>query len=319
MLKNAAINIVEIAEHLVTPRDFMRFGVSQFECAGIFYGHGTDNAWDECLTLVLTTLSLPMDVGEEVLDARLLPYEREEIARLIKSRAEQNIPLPYLLNKAWFAGLSFFVDERVLIPRSPVFEIIQANFKPWYHGAYPGRILDLCAGSGCIGIACAYQFDEANVVLADLSEGALDVAAINIEQHQLQSKVVTKQSDLFGNLDGLFDVIVCNPPYVDCEDFAAMPSEFQHEPAMALESGSLGLDHPLQVLRQAADFLTDDGILVLEVGNSGMHLENLYPDVDFNWAEFKYGGFGVLVLSKVELEMYASQLALSPDYSDFDE
>lgn len=310
------MDIKALAQELFTLRDFLRFGVSLFNQHEVFFGHGTDNAWDECLTLLLTSLSLPMDIGDEVLDARLTTVEREQILSLFQRRVEERTPVPYLLNKAWFAGLSFYVDERVLIPRSPIFELIQQEFRPWYQGDYPEQILDLCCGSACIGIACAYQFEDAHITVADISEDALDVAQINQQQHGLDDRVELVQSDLLRNIQGRFDVIVSNPPYVDAEDFESMPNEYQHEPAMALASGDLGLYHPLQILRQAADYLHDDGCLILEVGNSGEHLEALYPGVDFNWVEFQHGGHGVLVMSKAELEYYADQLALDADYDE---
>ena len=293
-----------IADELFTLRDYLRFGQSRFNEANIFYGHGTDNAWDEALALILHALHLPMDMDKEVLDARLTRAERLEVLALFEQRIQARIPVPYLTKQAWFCGLQFYVDERVLIPRSPINEMIQAAFKPWYQGAYPDRILDLCTGSGCIGIACAYAFDDADIVLADLSEDALSVAQKNIELHDVAFNVQTCQSDLFSHIEGKFDLIVTNPPYVDAGDFSDMPQEYQHEPDMALVSGKLGLDHPIQILQQAKNYLTDDGLLVLEVGNSGRHLEALYPEIDFNWVEFDMGGHGVLAISKIELEMF---------------
>ena len=304
-----------IAEQLHTMRDYLRFGVSSFNRSDIFYGHGTDNAWDEALAIVLHVLDLPYDSDEKVLDARLLDDEKLEVLSLFELRIEEKLPVPYLTGNAWFAGLEFNVDQRVLIPRSPIAQMIESYFQPWYQGQYPYRILDLCTGSGCIGIACAYAYEDAEVVLSDLSEDALDVAQSNIERHDLEDRVSVLQSDLLAEVDGQFDLIVSNPPYVDAEDFHSMPSEYGHEPAMALESGELGLYHPLQILRQASEYLTDDGILVLEVGNSGQHLEDCYPGVDFNWVEFPRGGHGVLVISKAELDYYAEQLLLEPEKS----
>lgn len=309
----------EVLSELHTLRDYLRWGMTQFTEANIYYGHGTDNAWDEALVLVLSVLHLPMDCSENILDARLLPQEKRKILAIFAKRISERIPVPYLTNTAWFCGLSFYVDTRVLIPRSPIAEVIKKRFKPWYQGSYPHHILDLCTGSGCIGIACAYAFDEAEVVLADISDDALDVAEKNIAKHELQTSVFTQKSDLFNDIDGLYDIIVSNPPYVDNDDLFAMPAEYLHEPTLALASGELGLDHPIKILQQAANFLTDDGILVLEVGNSGRHLENLYPGVDFNWVEFKQGGHGVLVISKEELLYFADQLALSPDLSEEDD
>ena len=302
------MDIEKVADDLITLRDYLRFGLSSFRGADIFLGHGTDNAWDESLALILYALHLPINMDPSILDSRLTREERVKILALFKQRIDTRTPVPYLTKQAWFCGLAFFVDERVLIPRSPINEMIQAKFKPWYQGDYPERILDLCAGSGCIGIACAYAFDEAEIVLADLSQEALDVANINIAKHDLNHCIETCASDLFKNVQGVFDLIVCNPPYVDAEDFSSMPKEYKHEPEMALASGKLGLNHPIEILQQAQNYLTEDGMLVLEVGNSGRHLENIFEQIDFNWVEFDQGGHGVLVISKVELEMYAQAL-----------
>ncbi len=307
----------KIAAELVTIRDLIRYGVTRFQSSGIYFGHGTDNAWDESLAIVLSSLHLPVDSDDRILDARLLLEERLEILKLFRLRIEKRIPAPYLTHSAWFCGLPFYIDERVLIPRSPIAEMIKEGFQPWYQGSYPWRILDLCAGSGCIGIACAYAYDQAEIVLADISPDALAVAAINIGKHELEDVVVLCQSDLFDQVEGLFDIIVCNPPYVDSVDFLAMPAEYRHEPPDALQSGEYGLEHPLEILRRAADFLTDDGILVLEVGNSGQHLEYFFPDVGFNWVDLKQGGHGVLVLSKTELDQY--QDAFSRPLADRDD
>ncbi|MCK5882016.1 MAG: 50S ribosomal protein L3 N(5)-glutamine methyltransferase [Sinobacterium sp.] len=308
-------SVLELSEELFTVRDLLRFAVSHFRQSDVFYGHGTDNDWDEALSLVLQSLHLPMNVGEEFLDARLLSSERIELLSLFQQRIDERVPVPYLVKQAWFCGMPFFVDERVLIPRSPIGELIQKDFQPWYQGPSPESILDLCCGSGCIGIACADAFPDAEVVLADISDDALDVADINIERHQLSQWVSTIKSDLFKDIDQRFDLIVSNPPYVDTEDFNAMPDEFQHEPSMALTSGNLGLDHPLQILREASNYLSESGLLILEVGNSGAHLEQLYPGVDFNWVEFDQGGHGVLAISYEELLHYQDQLALAPDMS----
>ncbi len=310
------MNTQEIVHDLHTIRDFIRLGVTEFSAASLYFGHGTDNAWDESLALVLSVLHLPVTSGDNILDARLLTQEKHNILAIFQRRIHERVPVPYLTKTAWFCGLPFYVDERVLIPRSPIAELIQARFKPWYQGSYPWHILDLCSGSGCIGIACAFAFDEAEVTLADISADALAVAEINIQKHELQQSVFIQQSDLFSDIDGVYDIIVCNPPYVDNADLFAMPPEYRHEPVLALASGELGLDHPIKILQQAANFLAEDGLLVLEVGNSGRHLENYYPGVDFNWVEFEHGGHGVLVISKAELDYYADQLALPPEEAD---
>jgi len=278
-------------------RDLIRWGVSRFHGAELFFGHGTDNAWDEARQLVLGGLHLPWDTAENWLDCRLEADELEAVRALLQRRIDERIPAAYLLGEAWFCGLPYCVDERVLVPRSPIAELIDKHFAPWLKGT-PTRILDLCTGSGCIGIACAHAFPAAEVVLADLSFDALEVANLNIERHELEERVYTVQGDGFDGLPGQrFDLIVSNPPYVDAEDFADMPAEFHHEPAMGLACGADGLDLVRRMLAEAADHLSDDGVLVIEVGNSQVHVESAYPEVEFTWVEFANGGHGVFVLS----------------------
>lgn len=282
---------------LRTLRDYIRWAVSQFHGAQLFFGHGTDNAWDEARQLVLGALHLPWEMSDSYLDCRLEEDECVRLQELLHKRIEERVPTAYLLGEAWFCGLPFIVDERVLIPRSPIAELIEQRFRPWLPEE-PARILDLCTGSGCIGIACAYEFPQAEVVLADLSFDALEVANCNIEQHGLEERVYTVQSDGF---DGLpqqrFDLIVSNPPYVDADDFAQMPEEYHHEPAMGLACGDDGLDLVRRMLAEAADHLTERGVLVVEVGNSQVHVEALYHEVDFTWLEFTKGGHGVFLLA----------------------
>lgn len=285
------------ATRLQSIRDLIRWGVSRFHAAELFFGHGTDNAWDEARQLVLGGLHLPWDMPADYLDCRLEGDELDAVRALLQRRIDERIPAAYLLGEAWFCGLPYCVDERVLVPRSPIAELIERQFSPWL-AATPARILDLCTGSGCIGIACAHAFPEAEVVLADLSFDALEVANLNIERHEVEERVYTVQGDGFGGLPGQrFDLIVSNPPYVDAEDFADMPAEFHHEPAMGLACGEDGLDLVRRMLAEAADHLTDDGLLVVEVGNSQVHVEAAYPEVAFTWVEFARGGHGVFVLT----------------------
>ncbi|MGK9064082.1 50S ribosomal protein L3 N(5)-glutamine methyltransferase [Stutzerimonas chloritidismutans] len=282
---------------LRTLRDHIRWAVSRFQAEQLFFGHGTDNAWDEARQLVLGALHLPWEMADAYLDCRLEDDEREHLKGLLRRRIEERVPAAYLLGQAWFCGLPFIVDERVLVPRSPIGELIDRRFEPWLAHT-PSRILDLCTGSGCIGIACAYEFLEAEVVLADLSFDALEVANRNIEFHGLEDRVYTVQGDGFGGLPKQrFDLIVSNPPYVDAEDFADMPSEYHHEPAMGLACGDDGLDLVRRMLSEAADHLTEQGALIVEVGNSQVHVEALYPEVDFTWLEFSKGGHGVFMLA----------------------
>lgn len=285
-----------LTTRLRTVRDYIRWAVTQFHGAGLFFGHGTDNAWDEARQLVLGALHLPYEIADSYLDCRLEDDEQVNLRELLRLRIEERVPAAYLLGEAWFCGLPFIVDERVLIPRSPIAELIDQHFAPWLPKE-PTRILDLCTGSGCIGIACAYEFPEAEVVLGDLSFDALEVANQNIERHELGERVYTVQGDGFAGLPGQrFDLIVSNPPYVDAEDFADMPPEYQHEPELGLACGDDGLDLVRRMLAEAADHLNEQGVLIVEVGNSQVHVEALYPEVDFTWLEFSRGGHGVFLL-----------------------
>ena len=291
----------QILRQLHTVRDFVRWGASYFGEAGIWLGHGTDNAWDEAVVLVCAALHLPMDSNPNILDARLLDTEKQRVLELLERRVTERLPAPYLTGEAWFAGLKFTVDERVLVPRSPLAELIEQDFAPWLR-IEPQRILDLCTGSGCIGIACAYQFPGASVDLSDISPGALAVAELNIAAHQRSEQMRTVHSDGFESIEGRYDLIVSNPPYVDEADLLSMPEEYRREPALGLASGADGLDFTRLALVQAAEHLTEVGILVMEVGNSWLALAEAYPDLPFTWLELERGGHGVFVLTRDELE-----------------
>lgn len=303
----ATIREDNVLEALQSIEDFLRWTYSSFNRSDIYYGQGFDNPWDEAQQLVLGGLQLPPDVPESLYRARLTQSEKETLLELVLARIEQRVPVAYLTNSAWFCGLEFYVDERTIIPRSPISALIQDGFSSLLTHQ-PQRILDLCTGSGCIAIACADKFPEAEVDAVDLSVDALNVAEINIARHQMEHQVFPIQSDLFNNLLGQqYDLIVSNPPYVDAEDLADMPQEFHFEPELALGSGEDGLDITKRILREAADYLTENGVLVCEVGNSMLSLIEQYPEVSFNWLELKNGGLGVFALDKATLLQFREQ------------
>ena len=288
--------------------EMLEYGQKLFEQSDIYFGHGTDNAWDEAVYLLSSVLRLPPDADRSLLDNSVSADDQEKITALYQRRIDERVPAPYITKQAWFCTLPFYVDERVIVPRSPIAELIYNQFQPWCTES-PKKILDLCTGSGCIGIACAYAFERAQVVLSDISPEALEVTAINIQQHDLDSRVTAIESDLFSsfesNANNSFDLIVSNPPYVDADDLAQMPDEYSHEPDLALASGDDGLDFTRRLLREAANYLTEQGVLIVEVGNSSVALEKAFPQVPFTWLEFSEGDGGVFVLTRTQLRQYA--------------
>jgi ribosomal protein L3 glutamine methyltransferase len=287
---------------LSTITDFVRWGASRFGAAGLHYGHGTDNAVDEALVLVRHALNLGHDLPPEFYAARLTDAEKRTVLELIERRIVERIPAPYLTGEAWFAGLPFFVDSRVLIPRSPFAELIEGGFAPWLEADSVERVLDLCTGSGCIAIACALAFPAAEVDAVELSPEALDVARRNVERHGVGDQVALLEGDLWAPVAGRrYDLIVSNPPYVSDREMEVLPPEYAHEPELGLRSGPDGLDVVARILAGARAHLRPGGVLVVEVGDSAEAVANAWPELPFTWLEFSRGGSGVFLLTAEEL------------------
>ncbi|MAT92881.1 MAG: 50S ribosomal protein L3 N(5)-glutamine methyltransferase [Halioglobus sp.] len=275
--------------------------------AGLHFGHGTDNAWDEAVQLVLHALRLPAHSDDTVLSLPLDGAGWQRVQALLRRRIEERVPLPYLLGRAWFAGLELRCDARAIVPRSPIGELIVNEFQPWYGGPAPARVLDLCCGGGAIGLATAHYHPQARVDLVDLDDDALALARENAQLLGVSGRVEIQQSDLFSALGGRrYDLVLCNPPYVNAGDLAAMPAEFYAEPELSLGSGEDGLDLTRRILAAAGDHLEPHGLLILEVGHSWPALELAYPRVPFTWIEFEHGGAGVFAMSAGEWQEYSA-------------
>jgi ribosomal protein L3 glutamine methyltransferase len=273
-----------------------------FEKHPLFYGHGTDNAWDEAVALVLGVLGLAYDVSEAALSQPLAKKAQARLIAQVKKRIIDKIPVPYLTQTAYFAGHAFYIDERALIPRSPIAELIEQQFYPWINPEKVTRILDMCTGGGCLAIASALAFPEACVDAADISQDALCVAEINVDRYHLQDRLKLYCSDLFKRLPpARYDIIISNPPYVNDQDFEEMPAEFKQEPALALHAEDQGLALAIEIMNKAPDYLSEEGILIVEVGNSAPALNERFPAVPFIWLEFERGGDGVFLLTAKDL------------------
>ena len=319
--------LAQAEQSLFTIRDFIRFCVSKLRQYDVVVAQGTTDEFAEAAAIVLHTLSLDWSADEQILDCRLTDGEKQAVLTLLSERIIQRKPLSYLINLAYFCNMPFYVDERVLIPRSPIAELINQKFYPYFdvddskkseffvHGlpemqlSPPERILDLCTGSGCIAIALAAQFLDANVDAIDIDKDALEVAWTNVEHHELAHQVNLLQSDLFEKLpaENQYELIVTNPPYVDAAVMAELPPEFLHEPEHALAAGQDGLDLVHQILYHAPDYLTRDGLLVCEVGESEWALRQAYPQIQFDWLSFEKGGSGVFAMTCDELLEYRDE------------
>jgi len=296
-------------EGLETITDFVRWGGSLFQQADLYFGHGTDNAFDEAKVLVFYALNMPHNIPDNYWLARLTNHEKHKVTELFQRRIETRKPAAYLTGEAWFAGLKFIVNENTLVPRSPIAELIANRYAPWVDADEVTDVLDLCTGSGCIGIASLQAFPNAAVDLVDISPEALEVAQQNIDQFGLNDFAYAIQSDLFNSLQGKqYDLIVSNPPYVDEIEMNALPEEFKQEPALGLAAGKDGLDLVRRILAEAPQYLKDDGVLIVEVGVSQYFVEQEYPELPLYWFEFEHGGEGVFAIHKAELELFQEEL-----------
>jgi ribosomal protein L3 glutamine methyltransferase len=288
---------------LATVRDCLRFAVSQFSRNGLFFGHGSANAYDEAAYLILHTLHLPLDRLDPFLDARLTQAELAEVLGILERRVEHRMPAAYLTHEAWLGDFRFYVDERVIVPRSFIAELLREQLAPWVGNPEEiSRVLDLCTGSGCLAILAAHAFPCAEVDAADLSPAALDVAQRNVGDYGLEDRVHLTESDLFAKLGGSqYDIILSNPPYVDAQAMSALPPEYRHEPGLALASGRDGLDAVREIIRQAAQHLAPGGLLVVEIGHNRAALEDAFPGLPFTWLEVSAGEEYVFLLRREDL------------------
>ena len=303
------MNFNQAYKELFTIRDWLRLTVSRFEEAEIFFGHGTDSAYDEAVWLIMSALHLPHDTLHNFLDARITESERKQLSHLIERRISERTPTAYLLREAWLQGFKFYVDERVIVPRSFIAELLEDGLQAWIE--YPELIhsaADICTGSGCLGVLLANAFPDAAIDVVDISKDAINVCNINIANYGLESRVQAIESDMFSALQDKangckkYDLIISNPPYVDAPSMATLPREYQNEPQLALGSGADGLDHTHTILREAVKHLNDNGILVVEIGHNRDALLDAYPDLPFTWLDTTSGDEFVFLLTKQQLQ-----------------
>nr|WP_303803357.1 50S ribosomal protein L3 N(5)-glutamine methyltransferase [Snodgrassella alvi] len=292
----------EVLASLKTVRDFLRYAVSQFNEAELFFGHGNDNAYDEAAYLILHTLNLPLDTLTPFLDARLLQNEKALLLQLINRRVNERIPLAYLTRQAWQGEYEFYVDERVIVPRSFIYELLGETLRPWIeYDELIHHALDLCTGSGALAIQLAHHYPEANIDAIDISIDALEVASVNVQAYGLENRINLIHTDLFTGIDGTYDLIVSNPPYVNAESVAELPDEYLHEPELALGSGIDGLDATRIILQQAAKYLNPQGVLLVEIGHNRDVLEAAFPELPFTWINTSGGDGFVFLLTREDL------------------
>ncbi len=298
-------------DSLTTIRDMVRWAATRFNANELFFGHGTDNALDEALALVMYCLSLDYSLPDNYLDCHITATEKQTVINLIEQRITTRKPLAHLTGKTWFAGLEFNINEHVLVPRSPVAELISNGFYPWADPEQVHSILDMCTGSGCIGIATAVYLPETQVVLSDISEKALGVAQENITKHHLAERVQAVRSDVFDDIPaGGFDIIISNPPYVSEQEYRELPAEYLKEPKLGLTAEEDGMAIVARILAAADRFLNPEGVIIIEVGDSADLLMQRYPEIPFNWIDFEQGGDGVFVMTKDELRSYQAYFNL---------
>ena len=291
----------EAAGHLRTLRDWLRFAVSQFSAAGLAYGQGSTNAYDEAAYLILHTLRLPPDRLEPFLDAALTPQEAQAVANVLQRRIDERIPAAYLTNEAWLGEFRFYVDQRAIVPRSYIAEVLPQGLEPWLGDGTVSRVLDLCTGSGCLAVLLALAFPDAEVDATERSADTIEVAKRNVADYALGKRVHLHEGDLFAGLRGPYQVIISNPPYVNAESMARLPAEFRAEPEAALAAGEDGLDIVRRILAEAGSRLAKTGVLVVEIGHNREALEQAYPDLPFTWLETSGGDGFVFLLNAAEL------------------